>query len=182
MSAWELIPAAVVISLDSFAASLALGVLGIRRHWLRIGVTFALVGAASPLAGLWLGANLSGRLAGYGEWLGSMALLLLGIWLLWHVNEDVLEARARQAVTVWGLLVLALSLSVDNLVIGFGLGLHGVPPVPLFVVVAAVVFTVTMLGVRLGTSARRYLERWTASVAGLLLIALAAILAPIWGR
>jgi putative Mn2+ efflux pump MntP len=75
-----------------------------------------------------------------------------------------------------GVLALGLSISLDELAIGFSAGLLRLPLVPLVIAIGAQAFLVTLLGVSLG---RRVGEHWRESaerVAGAALIALGVTL------
>jgi putative Mn2+ efflux pump MntP len=59
-----------------------------------------------------------------------------------------------------GLLLLGLSVSLDELAIGFTLGLLHVPVIPVLVLIAVQTVVVSQLGMRLGTKlSERFRER-----------------------
>ena len=61
--------AALLLSIDSFLVSFALGACRIeRRHTDRLALAFGLCDGAGSLVGLVLGVSLSGRLAYFGQW------------------------------------------------------------------------------------------------------------------
>ena len=77
---------------------------------------------------------------------------------------------------LFGAVVLGVSISLDELAIGFSAGLLRLPLVPLVVAIAVQALAVTLLGVHLGS---RVGERWRESaerVAGAALIALGSTL------
>jgi putative Mn2+ efflux pump MntP len=77
---------------------------------------------------------------------------------------------------LYGALALGVSISLDELAIGFSAGLLRLPLVPLVIAIGAQTFIVTQAGMRLGARAG---ERWRESaerVAGAALIALGTIL------
>lgn len=79
---FELYLVAVAISLDTFAASLALGTRTPPRGWLRIAIVFALSGGALPVIGMGIGQLASGVLAQVAGGLGALVLAGLGGWFL----------------------------------------------------------------------------------------------------
>ena len=70
-------------------------------------------------------------------------------------------------------MLLSAGLSVDNLVVGFSLGLHESSPLLVAATIAAFSMTFAALGMRLGSKGQHRWERRAAIGSGLLLIALA---------
>ena len=122
-----------VIGSNNLAASFALGALGQRPSIPRVVLTFGLFEFLVPLAGLWLGQQASSAIADSLGWLGPALIAGLGLFTLYEAlkggaDEDAL---AEKIATRRGLLFLAAGLSIDNLVVGFGLGLGGMEPLGL---------------------------------------------------
>lgn len=134
------------------------------------------------MLGILLGRALSGALAEYAGWVGAALLGGIGLWtLLSALRNDATDQRFEQGVTSWtGLLVLAFGLSLDNLIVGVGLGLRGLPPVSSAAIIAGSVFVFILLGLRLGSAARRHWERRAHVAAGVLLLALAGAMGLGW--
>ena len=109
-------------------------------------------------------------------------LFALGAMALWtglrqHRNDD----RWAHRITSWGGIVLiAAGLSIDNLVVGFGLGVGRSPAIAVASTIALFSMTFTWIGLGLGNEARRHWERRAEVAAGLLLIALGAASATGW--
>src|SRR6056297_1180365 len=130
MSWMSLLILGAVIGANNFSTSLALGALGQERRLWRVLVVFAAFEFTVPLVGLWLGQRLASAVAGHGGWLGPLLLAGLGLWTLFEATRRTRdrETLARRLTDWRGLVLLAAGLSVDNLVVGFGLGLGGTPP------------------------------------------------------
>ncbi len=73
---------AVAISLDTFAASLALGTRTPPSGWLRVAVAFGASGGLFPVVGMWVGLLASGVMAQLAGGLGALVLAGLGGWFL----------------------------------------------------------------------------------------------------
>lgn len=166
------------LCVDTFAVAAALGVAGLpARDRLRVSLVMTAFEAGMPLVGLAIGqvaGALIGRFAGYA------AILLiagLGVFMLRSDADDeeesiVLLARAR------GLAVLGLGLtiSLDELAIGFSLGLLRLPLVPAIVLIAAQGFIASQAGLRLGSRVTEVARERSAKAAGAILILLAVVL------
>jgi manganese efflux pump family protein len=172
----EILLAGLVVGLDNFAAAAAIGSLRGRQSPWRIALVFAAFGAAAPLVGALIGAELSDDLAGLGEVVGAAVLGILGLWTLRSSRAGAGDDRkmAHRATEGIGLLAIAAGLSVDNLVVGFSLGLHGIRALPIASSAGVWVLILTLAGLRVGGMARERWERRAHVAAGILLLVLAA--------
>ena len=173
----KLVAVVLPLALDTFAVSAALGMVGLgSRRRLTFGLLFAGFEAGMPLIGLAVGAAVGSALGAVGDYLAVAALAGLGLYMLFG-SETADEARIARIATARGpaLLAVGLSVSLDELAIGFALGLTHVPIIPALVLIAVQAFVASQLGFalgrRLGESVREGAER----LAGVALVALAAL-------
>lgn len=174
--AFELLILGVVVGSNNFATALSLGSLGqAERQW-RILSVFAVFEFTVPLVGLWLGARVSGLVADGVEWLGPLLIAALGIWTMQEATRKTDDSeRLAQKLTGWrGLVGLSAVMSLDNLVIGFSLGLGGVPILLTASVIALCSVAFAWVGLRIGARGRRAFESTAEAISGLLLVAVAA--------
>lgn len=173
--ALRLLVLGAVIGSNNLAASLTLGAFGAKRRRLRIVGVFGASEFLLPLAGIWLGRRTATYLGAKAEWVGPVLLAAMGCWVLWSTRARPLEgARLVKRVTTWtGLLLLSLALSLDNLIVGFTLGLAGTEPLVLAATIAAFSIAFSWLGLTMGDAARAHWAQPTKYLAGVLLIALA---------
>jgi putative Mn2+ efflux pump MntP len=177
-----LVIVAVTLSLNNFAVSMALGALGhAERRW-RIAAAFGIFEFLIPLLGIWLGQQATGFVAEWAGWIGAALLGLMGAWTLFTVFRYPQRGEhLTEKTTSWaGLLVLAAGLSLDNLIVGLGLGLRGFPPFAMAATIATSVLAFILLGLKLGSTVRRHWERRSEIAAGVLLMALAGAMAFGW--
>ncbi len=167
----------VVIGSNNFAAGLALGVLGQASRTWRVVLTFGAFEFGVPLLGMWLGQTVSDWIERQAGWLGIVLLAGVGAWMIWsalrHTSSD--EKLARRATTWGGLTALAAGLSVDNLIIGFSLGLRRLDPLTVAATIAAFSMAFTWVGIRFGDVSRRHWERPSEILAGALLLGVAVL-------
>jgi putative Mn2+ efflux pump MntP len=166
------------LGLDSFAMAALLGAAGVTRaQRARISVLFVTVEAGMPLAGLAVGAPLAAVIGSTADYSAAAALILLGAWML-RENEQTEEAKAQRLLRAHGIALLGLgvSISLDELAIGFSLGLTGLPILPVIIAIGVQTLIVVQLGLALGA---RIGERWrehTERIASLALIGLGVYL------
>lgn len=171
----ELLLLGAVIGTNNLAAALALGALGeIRRRW-RILLVFAVFEFSVPLVGLWVGQVTSEAVSGRIDWLGPLLLTGLGIWTLFEARRKTGEqAVLARWLTSWqGIVVLSAGLSVDNLVVGFSLGLGGLSPLAMALTIMSFSVLFSWIGLEIGARSRRSYETPTEIMSGLLLLGIA---------
>lgn len=178
MRAAELLPIGVVVGLNNFAVALMLGALGQRSRRWRIAGVFAVFEFTVPLIGLLVGAALAESFADAGSLVGAALLVILGALAVRSATHAVPRDReerdrvARQ-ITAWrGLVALAAGLTIDNLVVGFSLGLGEAEPLLVAATIAVFATCFTLIGLEIGARARRDFERGARVGSGLLLIGL----------
>jgi putative Mn2+ efflux pump MntP len=167
------------LSLESFAVAAALGAAGMtgRQRW-RIALVFMLFEGGMPMVGLALGAPLARVVGGIADYLAAAALVGVGLWLLF-ADEDAEEDRARRLLSASGLALagLGLSISVDELAIGFTLGLARLPVPAVLLAIAVQAFVAAQLGLALGARIGERFRELAERVAAVALILLGAFLA-----
>jgi manganese efflux pump family protein len=166
------------LSLDTFAVCASLGIARLSRgDRLRLGALFAAFEGGMPLIGLVAGAALGKAIGGVADYVAIAALAGVGLYMLrsgGEAEEQRVElfARARGA----AILGLGLSVSLDELAIGFTIGLLGVPLIPAIVFIAIQAFAVSQLGLALGGRVAENVRDNAERLAGVVLVALAAVL------
>jgi putative Mn2+ efflux pump MntP len=155
---------AVALGTDAFSMCLGIGMTGIRRgQILLISVTILLFHIAMPLIG-WYAGQLAGSLVGRAAGLaGALVLVYLGGRMLWDVYKRDPEVPKVVLVNTGGLLVLAASVSMDALSVGFTLGTVKASLIMVALVCGVVAGLMTFAGLLLG----RGLGRWAGEKAQL---------------
>lgn len=169
-SAIKIIVVALSLALDVFAVSIGVGVRGVpdRVKW-RIGAAFASAEILMNIVGAVLGAiagKLLGDVAGY---LGFIALLGLGCYMIYESVRDVEDRVPLDMSTGWGLVIASLSISLDSLGIGFSILYIGVPIAVSLAVIGVVSVCATAAGLALGRRLGVRVEENAELIGGVLL-------------
>lgn len=167
------------LALDTFAVSAAIGVAGIdRRRRLRLSLVFAAFEGLMPLAGFLIGSRLGNAVGGRADLAAGAVLIGLGLYTLLEEDQgEELEAVSRMARTHGlALIGLGVSVSLDELAIGFSLGLLGISIGVAVLLIALQAFIVTQVGVRLGARVGEGIREGAGRLAGLALVVLGAFI------
>jgi putative Mn2+ efflux pump MntP len=164
------------LGLDSFAVAAAIGALHVAGWWLklRLSLIFVIFEGGMPLIGLGLGSALAHGVGHVASYLAAAAVIGIGAWML--VADE--EEKAGRVISTRGvaLVALGISISLDELAIGFSIGLVRLPVTAIVIAIAVQAFVAAQLGLVLGA---RIGERWrerAGRIAGIALIMLGAYL------
>jgi manganese efflux pump family protein len=168
----------VPLGLDTLGVSVALGIGGLpAARRLRVALLFTTFEAAMPLVGVLLGAPLGHALGSAGDYVAAGLIVALGGYLLLSGDHD--ESERLMALTrtgAAGALALGLSISLDELAIGFSAGLLRLPIVPLAIAVALQAFVMAQVGLRLGARLATGAGERAERLAGAALVVLGVVL------
>lgn len=114
---------AAALGFDAFSLGLGIGLKGIRlRDILKLGFVIGLFHVLMPIGGLLTGQIVSGLLGHVASTAAGVLLILLGGHMIYSSLKGD-EVRSFDHRSLWGLLVLALSVSIDAFSVGITLGM-----------------------------------------------------------
>jgi putative Mn2+ efflux pump MntP len=144
---------------------------------LRVTALFTAFEMGMPLVGVFVGQALGAALGQIAEYAAIALLAGLGVYLLWPGNEEKEEERLERLARTRGVAAvgLGLSISLDELAIGFTLGLLHQPLVLVVILVGLQALIVSQLGLRLGRRVGERVREGAEHVAGGILLALAVV-------
>ena len=166
------------LGLDTFALATALGVAGLpAAARARVTVLFTAFEMGMPLIGLLLGQALGVLLGRVTEYAAVALLAGLGVYLLWPKDEEREDQRLERLARTRGIATvgLGLSISLDELAIGFTLGLLHQPLVLVIALIGLQALVVTQLGLRLGRRVGERVREGAEKLAGGILLGLAVV-------
>lgn len=171
--------AAGAVGLDNLAAAIAIGLSGVdARGRLRIAIVFGIFEAGMPVAGLALGRHVAHLIGGATRYYGGALLIAAGTWaVVSAVRGDAVPANAG-AETRWGRLTLtAFALSIDNLIVGFGLGAIAVPLIAAIATFGVVSVALSLVGLEIGRRMGARFGESSEFVGGAVLVVVGVLIA-----
>lgn len=162
---------AVALGMDAFSLGVGIGLKGIRKlDILKLSFIIALFHILMPLMGMYTGQYMSTLLGDVAVKAGGALLVLLG----GHMVYSSLRGEAVQSLnhrTVWGVLLFALSVSIDSFSVGVSLGMFATDI--LFTVLMFGFFggLMSILGLLLGRRAGQSLGEYGEACGGVILFA-----------
>lgn len=135
-----------------------------------------------PIIGVLVGLPLGDAIGNAADYIAAGLVAGLGVYMLLSEGDEDGESDRLLSMTqrgLYGAVALGVSISLDELAIGFSAGLLRLPLIALIVAIAIQTFIVTQVGIRLGG---RLGVRWREAserVAGVALVALGVLLLTI---
>ena len=166
------------LGLDTFAVSAGLGIAGLpRQQRLKISLLMSGFEIAMPVIGLLLGRGLASTIGSAADYLAVAILVAVGGYLLVSGEDDEQERVASLASNQGvALLALGLSISIDELAIGFTIGLlHLSLPIAI-ALIGAQAFLFAQLGLRLGARVGDAMREGAEKLAAAALIGLGVLI------
>lgn len=171
---------AFTLSLDNFRSSIAVGTVpfGLRRA-VQIALIFGFWDALAPLVGVLLGQYVGDAIGPIAEYVGPAVLGAYGLYLLvGALRKPEPDKLDHPWVTLLG---LPLSLSVDNLIAGTGLGLLGYSPVVPAVIFGVTTAVMSFVGLCVGRAAVRAIPIRSDMLSAVSLLTAAVVLPLVFG-
>jgi putative Mn2+ efflux pump MntP len=176
---FALILAAFAVGIGNFAVSIGIGLTGVDTATrLKVGLIFAVFESGMPLIGLLIGHNSANLLGDTAPYAGGALLIFVGGWTLLSTfrggDDDLTETTSAP---LGRLLLTGLALSIDNLVVGFSLGIHHQSLVEAIVVFALVTILLTAVGLEFGRRLGAKVESGSEYLAGGVLVIIGVLVA-----
>jgi putative Mn2+ efflux pump MntP len=169
----EIILIAVALAMDAFAVAIASGAVARKfhlRHALTMGAWFGAFQAIMPVLGWAGGISLRRFIAGVDHWVAFGLLSFIGCKMIYESFKIEAAENPRDPLDVRVLFILSLATSIDAFAVGISFAMIGIPIVAPVIVIGAVTFVMSFVGVRIGAGGAHFFEKKVEIVAGLVLI------------
>ncbi|TCP20247.1 putative Mn2+ efflux pump MntP [Scopulibacillus darangshiensis] len=160
---------AIALGMDAFSVGMGMGLLQLRlKQIAKIGVVIGLFHVIMPLLGMIIGMFLSHHFGRIAAMAGGVLLLLLGAQMIFssiHQSDDHPMVRPVGV----GLLIFAISVSLDSFSVGLSLGIYGAKVLLTILLFGFASMFLTWLGLLIGRKAQQFLGRYSGLLGGLIL-------------
>ncbi|KSU88807.1 hypothetical protein A2U94_05880 [Bacillus sp. VT 712] len=161
---------AFALGMDAFSVGLGMGLVRLRfRQIFYIGVIIGLFHIWMPLLGMFIGKLLSDKLGMLATYGGGVLLLILGIQMIYSSFKRDEEPFIKPV--GWGLMIFALSVSLDSFSVGLSLGIFGARTFLTIMIFGVVSMLLTWLGLLLGRRVQGWLGSYSEALGGSILLA-----------
>lgn len=191
MSNVEFFVLSAALGMDLFSVAIPIGMQRIRlKTVVKASAVFAVFHILMLLSGCYLGRFLGSIIDRLGaqsgisllmmeDWariMGALVLALLGFRMLMESFRDKALNRdiKKQPLGGIALLLLAFSVSIDALAVGFGFGMFDVNLVQLNLILGCVIFTISVIGLNIGRQAGKFLGERAEQIGAVALLLLSA--------
>jgi putative Mn2+ efflux pump MntP len=171
----------IPLAIDTFVLGTALGMAGLApRERLRTSLVLSAFEAGMPVVGFLVGAGLGGIIGQWSDYVAAVVLASIGAWMLRPArgeDDEEQSVRLLESARGWTVIVMGLGISLDELAIGFGVGLLRLPLGLLVILIAVQAFLAAQLGLRLGSRLAEKTRAAAEKLAGALLVLAAVVVA-----
>lgn len=160
---------AVALGMDAFSVSLGMGMYNLRyRNIFKIGMTVGLFHIIFPFLGMVAGSFLSEKLGGIAAYIGGILVIGLGIQMI----VSCIREKNELFITPigWGLLLFALSVSLDSFSIGLTLGIYGAKVFLVLLCFGTVAAFLSWFGFIIGKNVQSWLGVYSLAFGGSILL------------
>lgn len=175
MSLYALFILAVGLSMDAFAVSvckgLALGKVS-KKHCVIVGLWFGGFQALMPLTGYFLGFRFREKITAVDHWIAFVLLAIIGINMVREALSKDEDEEADPDLSFKSMLILAIATSIDALAVGITLAFLDVNIVPAVLFIGSITFTISAVGVKIGSIFGTKYKSKAEIVGGVILILL----------
>ncbi len=157
--------------MDAFSLGIGIGLKGIRLlDILKISLVIAVFHILMPLTGMVMGHYFSSLFGHVATFIGGGLLVLLGSHMVYSSLRGE-QAQSFDHTTLWGLLLFALSVSIDSFSVGVSLGLFATDVVLTVLLFGTFGGVMSILGLLLGRRVSRLAGEYGEALGGVILFA-----------
>ncbi len=173
MNLFEILLIALGLSMDCFAASIALGInmkTGKAWHFLRIALAFAISQGIMPLLGWFAGNTFSHLITEYDHWVAFSILLILGIRMIYEHFKQQEEKKQINPNKKRVVFTLAIATSIDALAVGVSFSFLSIDMTMATLVIILITFVLSLIGLLAGHRSKSSISLPAELIGGIFLI------------
>ena len=160
---------AFALGMDAFSISLGMGMYRLRfKQMLNIGLVVGIFHILMPLLGMIAGRFLSEKFDAVASYIGGGLLLILGVQMIWSSLRK--ESESLITPVGFGLLLFALSVSLDSFSVGLTLGIYGARTLLVLICFGAGAMLLSWLGLIIGRRVQGLLGQYSEVLGGAILL------------
>lgn len=161
---------AFALGMDAFSIGLGMGMIRLRmRQIFKIGIMIGLFHVWMPLLGMITGRFLSDQFGAFAGYAGGVLLLVLGAQMIWSSISSNNNSRLITPVG-FGLLIFALSVSLDSFSVGLTLGIYQAKTALVLLCFGISATILTWLGLLIGREVQGWLGTYSEALGGSILL------------
>jgi putative Mn2+ efflux pump MntP len=164
---------AFALSMDAFAVSITCGMTnkGSKlRFGLKVGMIFGIFQGVMFLIGWWGGELTREIISRYAPAIAFVLLTLLGLRMINEARKNWNSGKECKSPSNGDLLLMGLATSIDALVVGLTFGVLGMNILIPALVIFAITFWISFLGIEIGHRMKGNLDKWAEIIGGIVLI------------
>ncbi len=173
MTLLTIIVIAIGLAMDAFAVAVVEGGTYKKLHLIhafRVAVLFGLFQAFMPVVGYFCGVGVRDFIVGYDHWVAFVLLSVIGAKMIYESFKIRADEKSSSGIVM--LLALSIATSIDALAVGVILGLVESSIAIAALIIGAVTFVLSYLGVYIGQRFGHFFEGKIEAAGGLILIAI----------
>lgn len=161
---------AVAIGFDAFSLGIGIGMRGFKfRQMLSLSVIIGMLHVLFPIIGIYTGKLMSDAFGMLANYIAGGVLIYLGINMILHAFKDNEQESTVRGLTLFSMLAIAFSVSVDSFSVGLSLGLITHHPWITVLMFGIAGLIMSMAGLLLGKSVRHSIGEYGEALGGVVL-------------
>lgn len=161
---------AVALGMDAFSLGIGIGMKGVRLlDIVKISLVIGVFHIVMPLMGMFAGHYVSSLLGGVATIFGGALLVMLGAHMIYSsIKGDAVPSFDHR--TLWGLLVFALSVSIDSFSVGVSMGMFSGDLLLTVLLFGVFGLFMSMVGLLLGRNVSNWIGEYGETIGGVILL------------
>ena len=161
---------AFALGMDAFSIGLGMGMYKLRlKQIFYIGITVGIFHVWMPLLGMIAGRFLSDKFGTFAGYVGGALLILLGLQMV--ISSFKKDDKPLMAPVGLGLIIFAISVSLDSFSVGLTLGIYRAKTVATLVCFGMAATVLTWCGLLVGRKVQGWLGSYSEALGGSILFA-----------